>query len=475
MQDVPKFVTERLRAATPVVNHPDADVLTAFSEQALSGRERAVVLEHLSRCGDCREVVALALPDAPVADRLVRPLRHEWLSWPVLRWGFVGVSVVALASLGLVQYGRVSSRQTADFVQFEPVKKEANVRPPTPASPAIASNEGKVAPVASPSSSNEYETKPQTAGQPFDRLGDLARLRTAETEDKQTRDNKGAGAALGGSIQVLAQLPHGPRVQYQSNLQNNSQNNVASGRAPAAPLPYAKQPPNALMPADAGAPAASLTAAQTQPVELDVRGENQEVSAVQNNMPLKPMDGGQGQTVERAKDADGTAFSRGAKVPSAAMPSPSASAFTMAPPNASWTIVAGGLERSFDQGKTWQGVNVNSVPAAGMNYAYTPQKASGKAAAENGGVAGKPAANPPAFRAVVANGADVWAGGSNGLLYHSVDSGGHWTRVLPFSGSTVLAEDIVSLDFPDALHGKIMTSTPEVWLTSDGGQTWQRQ
>src|ERR1700758_5331321 len=51
MQNVPNIVRDRLKAAT-AVSHPDADTLTAFSERLLPGAERAVVLEHLARCGD---------------------------------------------------------------------------------------------------------------------------------------------------------------------------------------------------------------------------------------------------------------------------------------------------------------------------------------------------------------------------------------------------------------------------------------
>ncbi len=67
MTDVPKIVHSRLRAATPEREameraHPEADVLTAFAEQALSAAERESVLQHLTLCGDCRDVIALASP-----------------------------------------------------------------------------------------------------------------------------------------------------------------------------------------------------------------------------------------------------------------------------------------------------------------------------------------------------------------------------------------------------------------------------
>ena len=66
MTEVPKIVYDRLRAALPEQAHPDADLLAAFAEQAISATERDGVLQHLALCGDCREVVALALPAADI-------------------------------------------------------------------------------------------------------------------------------------------------------------------------------------------------------------------------------------------------------------------------------------------------------------------------------------------------------------------------------------------------------------------------
>jgi hypothetical protein len=147
---------------------------------------------------------------------------------------------------------------------------------------------------------------------------------------------------------------------------------------------------------------------------------------------------------------------------------------------ARWNINAtGGLQRSFDQGATWQDVAVNGSSAVGTadamaanlaNSNITMERAKMKEAAVQ-----KAVSTPPVFRAVVANGSDVWAGGANAALYHSVDAGSHWTRVVPSSAGSSPTGDIVSLDFPDALHGKFSTSTSEVWGTSDGGQTWLKQ
>src|SRR5258708_37590460 len=105
MQDVPKIVLNRLQSPA-AESHRDADLLTAFAERSLAGRERARVVEHLARCGDCREIVALALPatEAVAAGRSGSAVRTGWFSWPVLRWGVVAVGMVAVLSVGILQF-----------------------------------------------------------------------------------------------------------------------------------------------------------------------------------------------------------------------------------------------------------------------------------------------------------------------------------------------------------------------------------
>jgi photosystem II stability/assembly factor-like uncharacterized protein len=142
-----------------------------------------------------------------------------------------------------------------------------------------------------------------------------------------------------------------------------------------------------------------------------------------------------------------------------------------------WTISStGSLQRSFDQGFTWQAVNVNAAPAYFLDATavQTSEKAS-RAKAKDAGKTSKRDDSSPVFRAVTATGADVWAGGSGGALYHSPDAGNHWTRVMPTSSGAMLTGDIVSIEFPDTQHGKVSTSTGEIWTTNDAGQTWQKQ
>ena len=111
MEDVPKIVLKRLQETSAPGPHPDADLLTAFAEQSLAESERARVMEHLARCGDCREVLSLALPAmelvavaASSTPASTTPARSRWFTWPVLRWGVAAAGIIALASIGVVQY-----------------------------------------------------------------------------------------------------------------------------------------------------------------------------------------------------------------------------------------------------------------------------------------------------------------------------------------------------------------------------------
>jgi Carboxypeptidase regulatory-like domain len=69
--------------------HPDADQISAFVEQALPAHEREQMLDHLAVCQECRTIVALSLPEIeePAQPQRVvagKPWRLGWtLAWPV--------------------------------------------------------------------------------------------------------------------------------------------------------------------------------------------------------------------------------------------------------------------------------------------------------------------------------------------------------------------------------------------------------
>jgi hypothetical protein len=132
MTEVPKIVYDRLRATSPELAHPDANLLTAFAEQSLLGIERDDLVKHLALCEDCREVLVLALPPveaeaiaaiakmtAPIAadaesDRITRISTKTKKSWitvlagPSMRWAALAAGVVVAASLLLMHPGKLN-------------------------------------------------------------------------------------------------------------------------------------------------------------------------------------------------------------------------------------------------------------------------------------------------------------------------------------------------------------------------------
>ena len=108
-----------------------------------------------------------------------------------------------------------------------------------------------------------------------------------------------------------------------------------------------------------------------------------------------------------------------------------------------WTLSWDGvLQRSLDSGRTWQTV---------------------------------PVASHLILRALAANGLDIWVGGKAGALFHSSDAGQHWAQVFPTANGQSFVGDIVGVEFRDTLNGKLTSSNREIWITSDAGQSWQKQ
>jgi hypothetical protein len=395
MENVPKLVIKRLQS--PVADsHPDADLLTAFAEQSLAGVERNHVVEHLARCGDCREVVSLALPPQ-VESQAVAQSSENWFSWPLLRgpawhWTAVAAGVVLIASIGVMQFHRQQSSEPA---------------------------------------SNIPQVKPSIA-------------------------------APAPSVEP-AQAVAAPHVQTRPTENNPARSAARQNQAPA-PVPQTAEPAQAV--------------AQNQMQDQLVQSKTAEQSPSYANR------------VDKAKPASPQDSLTRAPAPSL---HPDLS-LLKGPPAPRWAINAGGqLQHSLDGGKTWLDVNIAvDDPALGgrqkTQMTTVEAQADSTAEAQPGASAEgekqaelkkakQSAAVPTIFRAlsVSSNAAEVWAGGSSGTLYHTVDAGNSWARVLPSAAGLVLTGDILSIKFSDPRNGSVTTSAAEVWITPDDGQTWQKQ
>jgi hypothetical protein len=88
MDRIAKLVSGRLKAQSALGPHPDPELLSAFAENALPEADRGQLLQHLGACSDCREILYLALPHAPEAQKVLvlqpRPFKRWALGWGAL-------------------------------------------------------------------------------------------------------------------------------------------------------------------------------------------------------------------------------------------------------------------------------------------------------------------------------------------------------------------------------------------------------
>jgi Photosynthesis system II assembly factor YCF48/Putative zinc-finger len=450
MRELSKIMRERLRVtARATAAHPDADLLTAFAERSLTGRERAGVMKHLAQCGDCREVVALALPPE-VEDALVAKggSRASWFRLPVLRWAAVAVGIAVALLAGTLNPNQTMRTRSTNELQ----------KPET------------VATLAQPASS--LENHAQTRATP------------PEAKDKLMA-KQSASTALGSAARSRATIPsrafsNGALVGSGVGVGGaSSARNGAVAAAPARELARADAAPAYLT-----SPAVSTQAAAPPPSRPmpPAVSETVEVSSAAGPAETEQADlGSEKENFSRAKPpVDQQIVSGASSLPIqgrnvTSLQTLSSSNSEAAAPR--WTIAANGaLQRSFDGGTTWQDVKVTADGSLDANLtlkATTMAKAAASATAEGKTKDKKfPTFATPVFRAVAANGMEVWAGGSGGVLYHTVDAGNSWSRVVPSFSGIVVGGDIISIEFPDQQHGRLTTSTGEAWTTGDGGQTW---
>jgi hypothetical protein len=486
MQDVPQFVLNRLQAKPVPGSHPDADLLTAFAEQSLAGSERALVMEHLAACADCRDVVALALPvTEAVAHASVATPRIGWLSSPILRWSALAAGIVVVASAGVLEYSHrnqqqaaASNRMQSEIAQLPRTLNQSlpTLNPPSATETTVLQTEARKK-ASSATNSKRLTLHEPTAGS----VG-------------AAPSPAGIGAGSGGGMVVISGSTPVGGVGTGAGIGAGS-GSSDRGASFIQPSPQAKQGPSAQSAQQHSATAAGQQkkiGAASEMVTVEVQaeagvvntesaatGQNQVITQNQTNLPLNGRNFTDLNVVKAKDPVPSQAAASAPSAPALAAPM-QMSQSVMVRPLPQWSISpAGVLQRSFDGGNTWENVNpalntASSGSRAGMAIAVRADPATSDQGKQNQDA--KAARNPtPAFRAVAATGSDVWAGGVGSILYHTSDAGNLWTRVTLSAGGVVPTGDIISIRFTDPQHGELSTSTGELWSTSDNGQTWKKQ
>jgi hypothetical protein len=431
MTEVPKIVRDRLQAGLTLPGaseplHPDADLLTAFAEQALPVNERERVLEHLAICGDCREVVAWALPDANVvgtpiaadaeiapatATRTKVPARHGLrLAWPSLRWAALAVGV-AVAAVLLVRAGRqpVSTHQIASL-------------------PASVPSPATTFPTDQPALSGKAVATKTDAGEAKSERT-LSKKASARLPMPSPQAEPGMLLADNRTFGHAGKLPAASSARSQTTAHDARPGSGVTGTIDTADGSGAI----AVTPSSRG----TLVARNDAPV---IDGQMMDAPPVEKAKPAPP-----------ETEANELKEAPAARSPSRSMMSAmrvtSGASLTLTP-NTTWAIKAGVLQRSLDNGKSWQGALHADHPL--LCYAI--------------------------------QGTDVWAGGSAGALFHSADGGATWLPVQPSFDARPLSADVTHIDLTHNVQADVAgrtrialsTSNNEVWSSVDGGKTWTK-
>lgn len=411
MTDLPEIVRERLRAKHPA-DHPDPNLLSAFTERALPDYERAHVLEHLALCRDCRDIVALTAPlvESSTAKETGRPLGVPWFAWPALRWGALTACLVIVGSA-------VLQHHTLNQPSLSVAKRVAAPAPSQvekgQAEDASLNDAGRLTALArSPNEGTSAVVKPKSD------VGAAGRTRTATSSLYPLPSLTARSTPAAPAFSPQPVNPLNRDAARSSAFQADAATKLERSGA----IPPAEALSNAI------APQQMVASSQSEPVRIEAPGKAKAAVAPAGGTVNAPASS----SPPRAETpAYGLIAGRARKELT----------FPSRPDISRWTISSDGqLQHSIDSGRTWQPVAV---------------------------------AEKATFRALSANGPDIWAGGTAGLLYHSTDAGGQWTRVKPMTGDIKLTADIAAIEFTDLRHGKVTTASGEVWLTADGGQTWQ--
>ncbi|HEY7617339.1 MAG TPA: zf-HC2 domain-containing protein [Terriglobales bacterium] len=418
MEQLPKIVRERLRAAAAHAAHPDPDLLAAFTENALNERQRGEVLEHLAQCAECREAVSLSLapeemvvPEmAAAAEAAFAPvaapaLASRRLGWPVMRWGALAACAVIVAAAVLLRY------RTYD--------KVAPYTASTSASPAASMSQQRGTTLPEREKLEPKSAPPSTPlKQEYSLTTDRLAKRQAMSQDKanaaKTEEGR-IGRELGTRLAMVAPAPPPPSAEalnQVANAEKDSRKEQAPSAAAETVTVEAAAPGPALADAESWSSRADADAKAASPARTksQIQAESAAGSVVGG-----PVSQRSDQTLFRA-------------------------AAVFAP---RWTISPeGNVQRSLDNGQSWEKASVGGEGP---------------------------------FRALSVLGADIWVGGAKGALYHSPDAGQHWTELKPVANGTPLSADIVRIDFTDLQHGTLVTANKETWSTTDAGKSWQKK
>ncbi|HKO18094.1 MAG TPA: hypothetical protein VJU82_04330 [Acidobacteriaceae bacterium] len=240
MHSEPNPLRRELAKARPSQAHPDADILTAFTEGSLLNRERKDVIEHLATCTECRDVVNMSISSAPevMAERTASATvvglgYRQWMPWAA----GVAACLVVVATVMVARHYSSKPGPSKDMgyvarVERPQVAPADEARPATKQAPAAKAT----APVAverrrNPISREQLSVKRESSLQeaPQTRSRPAAGLAAASPAAPAVSESQSAAKGL--------QSTKGPEVQQELKIDQVAQSAKISAQAALAPPP----------------------------------------------------------------------------------------------------------------------------------------------------------------------------------------------------------------------------------------------
>jgi hypothetical protein len=482
MPELSTLLRQRLRATEDrSLQHPDPDTLNAYVEELLPAQERERVLEHISRCSACRDVVALAMPETVVsaAGQMEAPAiatpRRRWFLSPA--FGLAG-SVAAMV-LGVALILRLSPPQKIANHLTTPQAQEAQAMPVgTGSAPtgnrAAETSELPAQPSSQPSQMTaDVAVKNQTAPEI---TADLSQ--PSASKAGMRREGKATKSASNAPV-VVADLRRQDFLNktFLANAYDTQAASAVYRDLPQAPVPsqsnLAFAPPavvagntfqsngNFVIPSNpAGSNRGVLTFYSTEvqngrsttligkivdfgkrpltrhlgpPIPSNSLGASAMFKP--GTTTVQPSDAITAAKAEAGAGSGGLAgspaFTRRALEPSARAQVEGVSQYQ-------WKVVQGKLLRSSD-----------------LSH-WTEENPSG----EN-----------LQFSVVSPNGLEIWAGGNEAALVHSHDGGATWERITLGAAATGTINSIEAA----GQNVLVKSSSGQSWSSQDGGRSWNLQ
>jgi hypothetical protein len=491
MSGLSNSVLRRLSATQNTAgDHVDPDLLAAFSEGCLKGSERENVVAHLAACPDCRSTLALAA--SGVAEGELQPVAAEMPGWKrVFGWqslvAAAGIACLAVVSLVMLNLRPSGAKQMASATPSQ----SRTVQAPPPSSPAGADAITLTAPAAAPEQRLPVAPQMKITNGTAGKLESNSKFgRSSDSSLKATpkvlrSDDKVAGTGSGGAFappKVVSPAPPPPappvasaEVVNDGRVGNDRQQNTpaqqpAANSAPQQNTGAADQGKNqtaannrydswmgdqkvaeqktaggnvSVSQSVTQSPGAAGTAqtVQSQPEDRGLRGRAEPSRAEQKTTTDDTFESTNGNATAPRSGNAAEAAAKSAARKTAAMVAKTKTPAAKVLAGVRWSIsTAGALQRSRDEGRTWETVSVGASVT---------------------------------FRAADASPESVWAGGEAAALYRSLD-GEHWNRIVPAAGERSLNGAVIEIKTTDS-HVTVRTSTGQTWLSIDGGQHWQLQ